>query len=240
MSETPVVLLHGALGSAETMYPLRDALGALLPGRPLITPHLEGHGPSPLPSGGLAVESLALGVLRDLEERGTTRADFVGYSLGGYLALWLARHRPERVGRVLALATKLAWTPEVAARERSMLDPEKLQQKVPRFAQLLSDRHGADRWAALLRATADLMTGLGERPAVTTPDLEALEIPVLLAVGDRDATVSLEETAGAYRALRHGSLAVLPNTPHPLERAPLTLLAQSAAAFLQLPVEIPG
>jgi hypothetical protein len=44
-------------------------------------------------------------------------------------------------------------------------------------------------------------------------------------VGDRDAIVTLEETAAAARSLPAGELAVLPNTAHPFEQVHLPLLA---------------
>jgi pimeloyl-ACP methyl ester carboxylesterase len=52
------------------------------------------------------------------------------------------------------------------------------------------------------------------RPAgYTFEDLAAITAPTLILVGDRDRFVSVEERARAYRALRDGELAVLPNTP---------------------------
>jgi hypothetical protein len=44
---------------------------------------------------------------------------------------------------------------------------------------------------------------------------------VRVVVGDRDDTVSVEESAAVARALGAGSLTVLPNTPHPIERVDL-------------------
>ena len=44
-------------------------------------------------------------------------------------------------------------------------------------------------------------------------------------VGDRDTTVSVEESAAAYRALPSGELMVLPRTQHPIERVDVYRLA---------------
>jgi pimeloyl-ACP methyl ester carboxylesterase len=96
---------------------------------------------------------------------------------------------------------------------------------VPRFADLLAARHGADRWAAVLARTAALLEALGDRPPVTPATLATLACPVRLAVGDRDATVTLDETRDAVAALAHGELEVLPGTAHPFERAPLERVA---------------
>ena len=51
----------------------------------------------------------------------------------------------------------------------------------------------------------------------------------MILVGDRDAFCSVEDAVTAYRTLKNGELAVLPNTGHGI-----TLEAvQTAAAFLE-------
>ena len=68
--------------------------------------------------------------------------DIFGYSMGGYVALWLARFYPDRVGKIFTLGTKLKWNDEEAEKEIKMLNPEKVELKVPAFAQQLAERHG--------------------------------------------------------------------------------------------------
>ena len=84
----------------------------------------------------------------------------------------------------------------------------------------------------MLRETAGLLRELGARPPLTADVLAGIACPVRLAVGDRDATVTLEETRDAMRALPRGTLEVLPGTPHPFERVPLGRLAWSIGEFL--------
>jgi pimeloyl-ACP methyl ester carboxylesterase len=62
--------------------------------------------------------------------------------------------------------------------------------------------------------------------------LGRIAIPVRIAVGDRDATVGVEESAAVVRALAQGELEVLPRTPHPLEKVPVERLARSIVEFL--------
>ena len=52
-----------------------------------------------------------------------------------------------------------------------------------------------------------------------------------MIVGDRDATVSVDESAAAYRALARGELTVLPRTAHPIEQVDGALLAEQLCAF---------
>ena len=61
--------------------------------------------------------------------------------------------------------------------------------------------------------------------------LGRVRCPSCVAVGDRDATETVEETAGAYRALPDAELAVLPRTAHPNERVDVDAIA----ALIDLP-----
>ena len=228
-----LVLLHGALGAAAQLAPLAERLtGAHAP----LVPELPGHGATPLGDGPLRVERLAGHLVPQLEAalaaRGAERARIFGYSMGGYVALHLAATRPDLVARVTTLGTRLAWTPEGAARETAQLDPAAIRAKVPRFAQLLEARHTALGWEALLAETAGLMRALGDRPLLTAETFAAIPCPVRIAVGDRDVTVTIEESRDAARALPQGELEVLPATPHPFERVPIERLAWSVGEFL--------
>ena len=149
-----------------------------------------------------------------------------GFSMGGYVALDVALHRPELVGRIITLGTKLLWTPEVAGKETAMLDPLKIAAKVPQFAERLARLHGEKHWQDVLQRTAAFMHSLGSGDSISNSDLEAIQVSVSLALGDRDNMVTLDETVEAYKALPNGALAVLPHTPHPLEKVDLNRLRE--------------
>jgi len=220
-----IILLHGALGAADQLAPLAERLAR--PGRVVRAVEFEGHGRTRSDRGFAMAHFVenALAALDALRADGVARATLFGYSMGGYVALLVAAAHPERVERVVTLGTKFRWDPETAAREAHRLDPAAIRAKVPRFADALAARHaGAGGWEAVLARTAELLTGLGAVPPLTDETLGAVRCPVRVAVGDRDATVSVEETAGAYRALPNGELAVLPRTGHPIEGVELDRL----------------
>ncbi len=228
MSGTALILLHGALGDGTQLEPLALRLGI---DRRVDCLELEGHGASPLRGRPLRIESLAEAVLEAMDERGIARADFFGYSMGGYVALHLAATSPDRVARVATLATKLAWTPEIAARECAMLDATTIRAKVPKFAAALEARHTGAGWETLLAETADLLRDLGARPRVSEEVLASIAQPVRISIGDRDATVTIDDCAAAVRRLANGELEVHPRTPHPFEKAPVERLARSLSEF---------
>lgn len=223
-----VILLHGALGTARSLDAIAERLA------PQFDVHrfdLAGHGSAPPPTDStFGMETFASQVAAHVEAHGLAPARLFGFSMGGYAALHLAATRPELVAKVVTLGTVLAWTPEVAAREGRQLDPAKIREKVPRFAAMLEERHGA-RWEALCADTKGMLESLGERPLLGPEAFGRIECPVRLMVGDRDATVSLEETVAAYRALKAGELEVLPGTAHAIEKVDAGRVAGALAGF---------
>lgn len=228
---TELLLLHGALGASDQFAPLLPLLGDG------VRPHrldFEGHGAAPARGRPYRIEHFAENVAEYVEREADRLGGPVrifGYSMGGYVALHLAAERPELVDRVMTLGTKFAWTAESVASEVGMLDPARIRARVPQFADALAARHAAAGWESVLDRTAEMMRALGDRPVLAPDRLAAVRQRVRLAVGDRDRTVSLEETAGAYRALPNAELEVLPGTPHPLEKAPWERLARSVREF---------
>jgi pimeloyl-ACP methyl ester carboxylesterase len=225
----PLILIHGALGSAAQMAPLADHLRGT---RPVHVVELEGHGATPATHDTFAIDHFADQIRGFLSRHDIERAAFFGYSMGGYIALRLAAESPDLVSAVATLGTKFAWTPDVAARETSRLDPATIRAKVPTFADALERRHaGAGGWETVLARTAALMTELGRQPTVDNSVLSRVTQPTRLMVGDRDNVVTIDETATAARSLSSGELCVLPGTPHPLEQVRIPLLATLLTDF---------
>jgi pimeloyl-ACP methyl ester carboxylesterase len=102
----PIVLLHGATSSARAWDPLRAVLS---PKYRVFVPTLAGHcGGPPLPAGCAPVVDRIVDVAcRQLDEAGIDTAHMVGNSLGGWVALELARRG--RAQSVLALSPAGAW-----------------------------------------------------------------------------------------------------------------------------------
>lgn len=223
-----LLLLHGALGAASTLHPLQQLLEADFN---VHTLNFRGHGGSQTPLGPFRIELFAEDILRYLDQHQLQQVDIFGYSMGGYVALYLALQHPDRVGRIFTLATKFAWSPETAAKEVKMLQPEKVQEKVPAFAAALARRHQPNEWQEVMRRTADMMQHLGSYPMLTEETLPRIPVPVRVSVGDRDNMVSLQETAWAYRHLPNASLQVFPGTHHPLEKVNLGQLEHELRQF---------
>src|SRR4051812_36466030 len=110
MDDTPIVLLHGATSSPRIWQPVVAALGDR---HTVLTPTLAGHlGGPPLRLGpGSVVERIAEDMCEQLDAAGVGSAHLVGNSLGGWIALELARRG--RARSVLAFSPAGGWTSAV-------------------------------------------------------------------------------------------------------------------------------
>ena len=225
-----VLLLHGAIGSSSQMLPLAN----LLAGKFNVSAFdFYGHGSRSGETKDLSIAGFAEDVMRWMEAKKNESIDIFGYSMGGYVALYLARHYPEKVNRIFTLATKFRWSPQIAANEIKMLDPEKIAEKVPVFAKTLAERHGQGSWQTVLQKTAQMMQKMGESNVLGPDDFKSIGHRVLLSIGDRDKLVTLDETLEVYKTLPNSSLLVLPGTGHPVENVNLEILAYHIHNFFK-------
>jgi len=95
----PIVLLHGMLGSSRNW---QTAGRALASARRVFALDLRNHGMSPhadrMPYGAMAEDVVAW-----LDSHGVGRAELVGHSMGGKVAMLLACRHPGRVGRLVVV-----------------------------------------------------------------------------------------------------------------------------------------
>jgi pimeloyl-ACP methyl ester carboxylesterase len=225
-----ILLLHGALGAASQLSPLAAALKERFE---VHTWNFGGHGGRAIPSEPFSIPLFAKELVAHIREKGLEGVDVFGYSMGGYVALYAATHYPGSVGRIFTLATKFSWNPEIAAREAAMLNPSRLEEKVPAFARALMERHAPADWKVLLEKTAEMMREMGNDNPLREADYSSLVNPVLLALGDRDKMVTAEETLEVYRKLKNGSMLMLPDTAHPVESVSVERLSKEISEFLK-------
>lgn len=223
MSEKPpLLLLHGALGSAEQLQPLATVLQQQYTVRCF---NFAGHGGQedlPVP---FSIARFALELEAYLQAKQLEGLPVFGYSMGGYVALYLAARHPAYFTQILTLGTKFSWSPQSAAREAGMLQPEVVQEKVPQFAQMLAKRHHPLDWRQLMEKTAAMMLALGDRPALHQAMFANIKLPVTIMRGSQDRMVSEEESRQAAAWLPHGQFKALAEQPHPLEQLNIALLA---------------
>lgn len=223
-----IILLHGAIGAADQL----ESLSAALEQKQFRVHRFSfsGHGRVPF-RGQFGIRQFAAELEEFMQEHGLAKPAIFGYSMGGYVALYVAKMQPHLLGTVITLGTKFAWSPEIAAKEINMLDANTILEKVPKFAETLKARHGAD-WQMLLQKTAEMMTDLGHEPALKEEDFPLIEPNVLIGLADHDTMVSLDETLHVFKALKQADLYMLPRTKHPVETVNVPLLAEIITHYL--------
>ncbi len=214
MTGQTILLLHGALGSADQLSPLADLLVSDFE---VVNRTFLGHGGSEIPSGGFRMDRL----VADLEEWMVNHLSHpvitFGFSMGGYAAMVLAIRRPELFTRIITLGTKWDWTPDSAAHEARMLDTNAIAEKAPALVELITRRHAPRDWKHIVHATIPLLTSLGEDPLINSAQLHALNLPVDILWGSADRMVSKEESERTAHSMPKGKFHVLEGVKHPFE-----------------------
>lgn len=220
--QEPLLLLHGAISSHKQFDVL---LPFLKDSYEIHAPDFPGHGGSTIPEM-FSIPLFASAVLDYIDSKKLDQVSIFGYSMGGYVALYLAAHYPQKIKKVFTLATKFNWMPAVAEREVAQLDAKKILEKVPAFAAMLKEMHAPQDWKKVLEKTAGMLLNLGNNPALSEKELRQIKIPVTIGIGELDKMVSVDESQNAANHITYGQLLQLPATPHPFEKINHEMLAE--------------
>jgi poly(3-hydroxyalkanoate) depolymerase len=213
----PLLLCNGIGGRLELFAPFVDALD---PGRGVIRFDMPGIGESPAPVVPYHLATLAPMLTGLLDRLGVTRADVLGISWGGGLAQQFALSRPDRVHRLVLVATgpgalMVPGHPKVLLRmltPRRHRDPE---HAVRIAAELYGGSLREDPALAreLLRVTAhpgaargyyyQLLSGIGW---TSLPRLRKLRPPTLVLAGDDDPIIPMVNARIMHRLIPHSQL----------------------------------
>lgn len=219
-SGAPVVLLHGAFMPITVNW--GGWIDELSKTRQVIAVEMQGHGRTADIPRDLTSENLADDVAALLTFLKIPRADLIGYSMGGGVAMQVAVRHPDRVRRVVVLsapfrrdgmvpgALDLIRTLTADAFKDSPIETEykRLSPTPDRFARFVE------------RVVAAASTGSDLR----VDQLRSTTAPMLFVQGDADG-ILLQHVAEMFRAKggeTHGDmgprsasrLAILPNTTH--------------------------
>jgi pimeloyl-ACP methyl ester carboxylesterase len=226
----PLLLLHGALGTKQQFELLISEFSDTTDIHRI---DFEGHGTKAPPKRPFKMEYFVENVVSYLQQHGITQVNIFGYSMGGYVALLLAKKHPDYVNKLATLGTILQWNEQLAERECRYLNPEKIEEKVPHFADKLEHRHGSE-WHKVVDYTREMLLQLGKNPNIKEGEWKDFEHPIRFHVGDGDTTAGLENTMKIYKKIDHAELCVLPSTAHPIEEAKEELLMTSLSGFFRM------
>ena len=109
----PLILLHGGVGASEMFGPIVPKLAE---NRQVIAIHLQAHGRTADIDRPLSFEFMADDIYSLIKHLDIEKADIMGYSLGGGVALQTAIRHPEVVRKLLVVSAAVrrdGWYPEV-------------------------------------------------------------------------------------------------------------------------------
>lgn len=241
----PLVLLHGGLGAIEMFG---EVLPMLAAGRQVIGVDLQAHGRTADIDRPMSYEAMADDVAALIQYLRLGKADVMGYSLGGSVAIQTAIRHPDVVRKLVAVSAphkKSAWYPEVQAGmgQMSSAAAEPMKQ-TPMYALYFQIAPRVQDWPVLLGKTGDLL----RRDYDYTEAVKTLQAPTMIVIGDADsviprAAVEFFELLGGGQkdagwdgsGISQSRLAILPGLTHYTIFSSPTL-ANTVAPFLDAPM----
>jgi pimeloyl-ACP methyl ester carboxylesterase len=240
---TSLLLLHGAIGAADQLEPL---IHHLSPSYEVHAINFFGHGQgldgkqqfeTPASTDSATQQTFSIAAFAEqaasfIKNSNMSEVNIFGYSMGGYVAMYMARHLNINIKKIITLGTKFHWDEAVAEKECKMLRPDTIEQKIPAFAQALSKRHGESQWRTVLNKTAEMLQQMGKLNPLQADEYAKIQTPSLIMLGDRDKMVGRDETIATFQSLPNAQLAILPGTPHPIEQTDASMLAWHIKRFI--------
>ncbi len=217
-----LLLLHGALGSKKQFQSVKPILETKFHVYGL---NFEGHGGLPS-SEDYAIELFVKNALDFLDANKIESTNIFGYSMGGYVALRMALQHSERIEKIVTLGTKFDWNLEAANKEVRMLNPDKIAEKVPKFARKLEAEHEPEDWKIVVKKTAQMMLGLANGKALNEDDFRQIENEVTIGLGSEDKMVTAEESKQVAEWLLNSKFVVINDFLHPIDKVDTDKLAQ--------------
>jgi len=182
-SGRPLVLLHGGLGAIEMFGPV---LPALSEGRKVIAVDLQGHGRTADIDRPLSIEYMADDIAALLDHLEIERADVMGFSLGGGVALQVAVRHPDKVDRLVLVSAAFrsdAYHQEIL-QQQGMVNAEAAEamKQTPMYELYSSLAPRPEDWPRLL-------TKIGEAMKVDydySEQVASIQAPTLIVAADSD------------------------------------------------------
>lgn len=219
----PLVLLHGGVTPSEVFG---APLAEMSKHHRVIAIHMRGHGLSTDADTPWSCELMADDVAALLDHIGIGKADVMGYSLGGGVALQLTIRHPEKVARLvlvsIAFRNEGGDYPEVREAFRQMPAQAEMVGGQIAGSPLATLYPGVD-WVRMMRKTGEMNLAVRD----WSSDIAAIRAPTLLIFADADS-IMLEHMVAFYKLLGGGQraaaydgslrspnrLAIIPNTTH--------------------------
>lgn len=180
----PLVLLHGGVGSTSMFG---EVLTMLAEHHQVIAVDLQAHGRTADIDRPLSYEFMADDIAALIEQLGFEKADVMGYSLGGGVALRTAIQHPEVVRKLVVVSTTFkqsGWYPEILAGQAQMnAEAAEAMKQTPLYQFYAAIAPRVEDWPVLITKLGEL---LGQ-DYDWSQEVATIQAPTLLVFGDADA-----------------------------------------------------
>ncbi len=227
----PLVLLHGGVMTIDLNF--ATLIPALAARHMVVAVEMQGHGRTADTGRAITLAALASDVVGLLDQLGIHRADVLGHSFGGGVALELAINHPDRVRRVVPMSITVRpdgtheeiTNPDLHATSTRMPTPQDFAEMTEAYKRLSPHPDHFDDFLATLSGAAGSLAGWSDR------QLAGIAAPTLLMIGDHDFT-TVEHGALMLELIPGAQLAVLPGTTHMQITRRADLVLPMLAGFL--------
>ncbi|MBW4329932.1 alpha/beta hydrolase [Stakelama sp. CBK3Z-3] len=221
-SGSPILLIMGHRYSSRLWYPARDALGE---DHQLIWFDNRGCGKTST-TGGVTVEKMARDALAVLDAAGIESAHIYGVSMGGVIALDLARQAPDRV-RSLIVGCSGILSPEKPHMPKWLLPLYFLPTRLMVLLRGRGDAYGSaaspekvQKDRAMLADDPFTKRGIAAQAlamanyTIDRSSVASMPFPALVLHGDEDSTVPFAYGEELAKVLPHARFVPLPGAGH--------------------------
>jgi pimeloyl-ACP methyl ester carboxylesterase len=220
----PLVLMHGGLVDARFF---EQNIGPLAERFHVYTPERRGHGHTPDVEGPITYQLMTDDTIAFLEQVVGEPADLVGHSDGAFVAMQVARQRPDLVNRLVMISGGFNKSGE------AMPD---MEWDVEQLTQFLGPAYGEvspDGEAHFPVVAAKIGVLAATEPNLAAADLAGVTARSLVMFSDDDL-MTLQHAVDMYDALPNAELAVVPGTSHFLVQEKADLVNRIVLDFLSL------
>lgn len=219
-SGRPIVLLHGSFMSIDMNW--KELKPALIKSRRVIAVELQGHGRTADITRPYSYKTLSDDIAGLLKQLRIKRADILGYSFGGTVALQMAISHPDMVNKLVIVSSVYKYDGWINDAQKSFptMRPDFFE-KTPlkaEYNRLAPDKTQWDTWMSKMIEFNGTPFDLGIR------NIANIKTPVLIINGDNDGVnlAHIKEMYGAVgggvfsdvKGLPRSQLAIFPATTH--------------------------
>ena len=169
----PIILLHGNGGNSSSFFYVSDHFSKF---RRVIAIDTRGHGRSPKGTAPFTLKQFSTDLYNFMVSKNIEKADLIGYSDGGNIAMIFATEHPEMVSSMVLNGANMF--PE------GLLKHELKQMK--RSYRKAAFRLKLDKENQRLKHEYDLLSLMVNEPCLTPEVLRKVNAPVLVLVGSHD------------------------------------------------------